>query len=284
MPQKVVISSEWNYVPFIYPLPTSLLKDFIFVGLPASESQNALLVPIAGHELGHAVWRRTKVAVSLSSEVRKAVIEQVKTGNSVQDRWLPAYSYALRQAEEVFCDIIGLWLFGAGFLHAFRYLLAPDEGSRGSAYYPSTHDRAEFLTIAAARFGDAMDPDFVDLFPATATSTDPHLLIADAATRSLVHDLIDRAEAHCAGTMLQRPTTTGEASALTKLRAVSPVAEFGTIADVVNAAWSIRLSLDKWKIPGVDRTRKIYVLNDLVFKSFEVSEWKELSKSHGSKH
>lgn len=51
---KLVVGSEWNYTPFVYPIPTETLKEFIFVGLPASEAQNALLVPIAGHEL--VIW------------------------------------------------------------------------------------------------------------------------------------------------------------------------------------------------------------------------------------
>jgi hypothetical protein len=40
---RIVIGSEWNYTPFIYPTPAELLADYIFVGLPASEGQNALV-------------------------------------------------------------------------------------------------------------------------------------------------------------------------------------------------------------------------------------------------
>ncbi len=41
---KLIIGSEWNYNPFIYPIPSSALSDFILVGLPASEAQNVLLL------------------------------------------------------------------------------------------------------------------------------------------------------------------------------------------------------------------------------------------------
>ena len=48
------------------------------------------------------------------------------------------------------------------------------------------------------------------------------------------------------------------------------------VAEIINAAWRIRIKLDDWEVPGVmGRDRKIRILNDLVFKSFEVLEWSE---------
>src|SRR5439155_22334513 len=54
---KLLLSSEWDYSPFTYPTIPDLPK-FLFIGLPAPESANPLLIPLAGHELGHAVWSR----------------------------------------------------------------------------------------------------------------------------------------------------------------------------------------------------------------------------------
>ena len=53
----VVLSSEWNFSPFTYPVALPELPEFIFIGIPASECQNPLILPLAGHELGHVVWR-----------------------------------------------------------------------------------------------------------------------------------------------------------------------------------------------------------------------------------
>jgi hypothetical protein len=54
---QLIMSSEWDYVPFAYPQSFENLRSFVLIGLPASEAASALLMPVAGHELGHAVWR-----------------------------------------------------------------------------------------------------------------------------------------------------------------------------------------------------------------------------------
>jgi hypothetical protein len=54
----VVLSSEWEFSPFIYPVALDELPEFVFIGIPASECHNPLILPLAGHELGHVVWRR----------------------------------------------------------------------------------------------------------------------------------------------------------------------------------------------------------------------------------
>jgi hypothetical protein len=50
---RLVLSSEWEYSPLSYSeLPD--LPGVVLIGLPAPESSNPLLVPLAGHELGHS--------------------------------------------------------------------------------------------------------------------------------------------------------------------------------------------------------------------------------------
>jgi hypothetical protein len=49
---QLLLSSEWDYVPFAYPQSLEDLKSFVLIGLPASEAGSALLIPLAGHELG----------------------------------------------------------------------------------------------------------------------------------------------------------------------------------------------------------------------------------------
>src|SRR6266436_8682470 len=49
----LLLSSEWDFVPFAYPQSLDDLRNFVLIGLPASEAASALLVPLAGHELGH---------------------------------------------------------------------------------------------------------------------------------------------------------------------------------------------------------------------------------------
>lgn len=47
-----VLSSEWEFSPLTYTLSFEELPDVVFLGLPSFESANALVVPLAGHELG----------------------------------------------------------------------------------------------------------------------------------------------------------------------------------------------------------------------------------------
>jgi hypothetical protein len=48
---KLVLSSEWMFSPFTLTQVFPELSGFVFIGIPASESGNALIVPSTGHEL-----------------------------------------------------------------------------------------------------------------------------------------------------------------------------------------------------------------------------------------
>jgi hypothetical protein len=61
---QLLLSSEWDYIPFAYPQSLEDLRSFVLIGLPASEAATALLVPLAGHELGHTVWRNRGIGGS----------------------------------------------------------------------------------------------------------------------------------------------------------------------------------------------------------------------------
>jgi hypothetical protein len=77
---KLLISSEWDYSPLTYPTIPNL-PGFVFIGFPAPESGNPLVIPLAGHELGHAVWIREHLANKYRPLISKAVVE------AVQRRW-----------------------------------------------------------------------------------------------------------------------------------------------------------------------------------------------------
>jgi hypothetical protein len=72
-----------------------------------------------------------------------------------------------------------------------------------------------------------------------------------------------------------------EASVKKCLLNLVPSASAKSMTAVVNAAWEIRLEVDKWNIlPDVkDETKrkaeKLRILRDLVLKSFEVYEFKK---------
>jgi hypothetical protein len=295
---RLIVGSEWNYSPYVYPIFSQVLESFILVGLPATESQNALLVPTAGHELGHAIWRRTGIQREFGILIRsEIVIEYQKNWPSVNELfpetirnkretidadleaisvWNPSYNFAARQCEEVFCDCVGVWLFGESYLNSFRYLLAPDSNTRLSEYYPSNRNRADFAIKAAAEYGDVFDTSFKEAFRPSERARDSKIDIADTVTERLAHRLIEAVTRFLGSKSLKRPSIEGREIAERSLRALRPPSGFSTIADVLNAAWHIRLNLRSWNIPGVEDHRKIDILNNLVLKSFEVMEWQSL--------
>jgi hypothetical protein len=127
---QLVVSSEWMYSPFVYREVPGL-QGFVLIGLPAAESPNPLLVPLAGHELGHSVWASNTSGVR--ARLRPAVQDQilaVTRGRWVEYQaafpniqivpaqldqdiaaiasWQPAFDWALEQTEETFCDCLGI--------------------------------------------------------------------------------------------------------------------------------------------------------------------------------
>src|ERR1035438_8334778 len=73
---RLVLSSEWDHSPLTFQEIRGLL-NFIFIGLPATESDNPLLIPLAGHELGHHLWEShslsAKLKIPISNEVIKGI-------------------------------------------------------------------------------------------------------------------------------------------------------------------------------------------------------------------
>jgi len=74
---KLIVSSEWEFSPFVYRSITGF-PGFVLIGLPATESSNPLVIPLAGHELGHSVWERNKLAGYFNSRIRQSILKEVK--------------------------------------------------------------------------------------------------------------------------------------------------------------------------------------------------------------
>ena len=115
------------------------MPGYVLLGLPASESGNPLLIPLAGHELGHTTWQRKSLREKYGKQIQASILDNAKKQKSRYDEFFtggldlplivgnldPAIQCSLRQAEETFCDFFGLRLFAVSFLHAFAYLLTP---------------------------------------------------------------------------------------------------------------------------------------------------------------
>ena len=69
----LILSSEWNYIPFTYPMNLEDLPEFIIIGIPATESSNILIAPSAAHELGHSIWFKMEIHKQYSHMLRSGL-------------------------------------------------------------------------------------------------------------------------------------------------------------------------------------------------------------------
>jgi hypothetical protein len=306
----VVLSSEWNFSPFTYPIALPELPEFIFIGFPASESQNPLILPLAGHELGHVVWRRKGGKREFDPIIRERILQlykdnwrefaslfniraltadRLETDLFLSRIWGQSYRIAQRQIEEVFCDFVGLRVFGRSFLHSFRYLLAPSLGQYRAVAYPKLQSRARYLTHLAKQYMLPEIPNYANSFSEQDPTLSPNdtfiLRIADQTTEELYSLLFDLVEKYRGQSEKFDAGMAFEASAKQCLINLVPAGSVGSVTAIINAAWDIRLALDSWKIMKEEkklerkRLEKLRILRDLVLKSLEVYEYqKRLNK------
>lgn len=299
---KLLLSSEWDYSPFVFSRIKEL-PEFVLIGLPASESANPLLVPLAGHELGHSLWAHEGVELlvedAIAAEVVKGIRErhwdlyhkmfpqydQASLESNVIARatWMPAHTWGMLQAEEIFCDILGLILFDRAYLHAFAYLISPRAPGERSVGYPNLQRRVEHLIDAAADLGVELPPDYADRFEDMDEPTDPGtallVTLADEASRSVFPQLLQLARRLMDERSVPRISPDRVAEITEWIGTLVPANGNQSLVDILNAAWDLRLKPDLWidakQIPADEREE---VLKEIVLKSFEVQEIEERTR------
>lgn len=296
---KLILSSEWEFSPFSYPPIYSHLIDFVFIGFPASESSNSLIIPLVGHELGHLVWQKKKYKDQLSLEVRNAIINGIKkrwqdfkiiflgtVGDVNQDNlmtdlvlipiWGTSYRWALRQCEEVFCDFLGLMIFGVSYLFAFEYILSPYLGESRSPRYPSIIDRVRYLSKAASRFGIEVPVGYSENFSNEPEELKRHekylATVSDNAVATILDRLMVLAEGAVAEAGLYLPKTDAADRVYKAFEMLVPACDIGNLGELVNGGWKARLDQNLWYNNKAVWHRREQVINDLLLKSIEVME------------
>ena len=290
-----ILSSEWDFSPLTYRLSFEELPDIILLGLPAFESRNALIIPLAGHELGHWIWRHRHLDTQLIGPLQEAVLNfyrdewnefcrifwkkdigDINTDIAICEVWTSSFSYAIRQCEEVFADFIGLHLFGVSYLHSFEYLLAPRSGEVRACDYPDVGTRAAFLQKAAARFAVTVPDDYIKRFDDSPGISDPAedfiLRGSDAATRESVGNVLEFVEKICQEPNFPTLSTAKELDCLTRFKRGMPAEGADYIGDIVNAGWAAYRDETAFSTDVIGDRRRIDVLNEFVLKTIEVTE------------
>lgn len=287
---RLIISSEWEFSPYTHSSMGDI-PNFVLLGLPASEAENALLAPIAGHEFGHPIWKREGMDKTLSQQIERAVLDQLRARWSEVKKELgiekeeelttnpraisvraALTTYARAQCEEVFCDLLGLFLFGESYCHAFAHLLAPGLVAHQSLSYPTDRQRAEILEKAASRFGVTAPTGFFALFQ-VQPSRDLSSEILASVVADLLEELVGAVESYSKTRNLQPPLEAGRVAARVALEAAAPASNDSTLPEVLCAAWDLRTREDLWKSTPYLREVRERILNDLVLKSAQVLDY-----------
>jgi hypothetical protein len=300
---KLIFSSEWDYSPLTY-LGITHLPDYVLIGLPAPESDNPLLLPLAGHELGHSIWVTNDLSSVYGPVIEKKIVEEIRnkrwsdyqllfpdvkdpaaldTDFFAQQTWSPAAEWGTRQAEETFCDLVGLRVFGESYLHAFAYLLAPKQLWMRSVLYPNLVKRVENLIKAAGEYKVDVPKDYRNEFedllpPATFDRQQTFLLsLADMASSSLADNLITKARSLIDSKVYSAYSESKISAVLQDFRAVAPATDAACLADILNAGWRAFHDKNLWiEIRQIQSKEK--TLKELILKSIEVFEYEQLLK------
>jgi hypothetical protein len=294
---KLIISSEWDYSPYtIYRIPS--LRNFVFIGLPAHESSNPLLIPLAGHELGHSYWDKHKLETRYMPTIRKKIIDSIKSdwkayikifpGSNKEKidkdlfetkKWEPALLWAQSQVQESFCDFFALRIFSESYLHAFSYLLAPGQPGKRSPKYPTTQRRVSDLLTAAGQFDIDVPNNYTGLFKDCDNPFEDQrqmklLEYADEAAETAVRELIKKIEEI---KNIFPACSPGDVTNILRSFSESmvPAGQAGTLANIVNAAWRAFHDADLWlNLPKSESKERI--LKELTLKTIEVLEYERL--------
>jgi hypothetical protein len=299
---KLLLSSEWEYSPYVYS-ENQELPDFVLLGLPAQESSNPLLVPLAGHELGHRVWAKRGYETSLRSTMIQAIVTAISQRWSeyqgifpqvvgitqadltsslyARETWLQAFRWALRQCEESFCDFVGLHLFGSSYLHAWAYLCSPNPTGKRTLIYPNLGVRARNLLTAAREYGLECPEDYENLFSDLASPSldDPdafRLKVADQVCDLLIPDLIGLADDVVTDAGILLPSQEEAERIYQRFLQIVPAENTHSLADIFNAGWLADQNPVLWQDLGRIHDDKDTILKELILKNCEVFEIEQI--------
>jgi hypothetical protein len=296
---RLILSSEWNYQAQVHPAKP-YLENYVLIGLPAPESSNPLLLPLAGHELGHPLWHVHNLGDSYFQVAATKIIEKVLGDKEAFKDAYPsepppeditpvylvqhvnrifsmAVEWLVGQAEETFCDFVGLRLFGYSFLKAFAYMAAPRLSMLRVEQYPKLTARVRNLLDAAQLFRVDAPSGYTDLFeddedPDYHDSANYNLILADGCLQSMIKGLGDKVQELLPEDRIPVPSEAEAVRILGRLRYVVPAENALCLADILNAAWLAFEESDLWvEIPELSEKRD-RALKEIILKNIELFE------------
>ena len=299
---RLLLSSEWIYSPFVFrEFPE--LPNFVLIGLPAQESGNPFLIPLAGHELGHSYWAKYLDSLSMEQSALRAILpiiilrmeeyasifklgkiapDELQTNIFSMQSLEPMLRLLRRQAEESFCDYMGLRIFGASYLNAFAYIASPGTGGLRPPYYPNIRTRAANLAEAASVYDINCRSDFLELFedsdlPKLTEAESFRLSVADEALKVMTSDLINKAAEAVEKAKVVKASDDETNRIYERFKSVVPADNAATLSDILNASWMAFEDQGLWKESPIYENKNT-VLKELTLKNIEIFEIEQIIK------
>lgn len=292
---QILLSSEWDYVPFAYPQSLEDLRSFVLIGMPASEASSALLLPLAAHELGHAVWRNLGIGGSVGTTLQYKCDELYSQDMSSFSRTFPDYDpndivnrdifpaaiarsvdYGVRQTEELFCDLFAYAYFGASYLYAFSYIVAPGTPDR-DAYYPLHSARISVVSKVASDEGVVVpNRSSLDFGKEERQGDARHRYIvrkSEDAVGSITNGLWTRVSEIVDKAKIKRPSPTLAIRHLKDFNIGTPPNDPACLGDVVNAGWLRYEEIVRSSSSPTLASEQLDHLNEMILKTIEVLEF-----------
>ena len=303
---KLLLSSEWAYSPMIYH-KIRVLPGFVLIGLPASESSNPLVIPLCGHELGHAVWARNKEELeNMTKNIFYEEAPKYITTNwqKYKELFVPSINkhsnnlgtdifastmlwqtlqLLFKMGEECFCDFIGLRIYGSAFLHAFAYLCSPCILSPRPITYPQLMKRVKYLVKAAKAYKFELPENYENMFenrpePQLSSMDKLRLSISDYMLDGIVDEFIPKAKYIISKTNIPTASDIECERICKRFDFVVPASKCKSLTDILNSAWHAYHNPELWKnIPDIAKNKN-QILKNLVLKNIEIFEVEEILK------
>jgi hypothetical protein len=303
---KLVLSSTWVFSPYTRTYPSDMpkgLEKFVYVSFCMSESDNAFLTPLAGHEVGHNIWSILRLGNEFNALIGAKIVSQIQNvfknewetvyGNGStqgvddlvgQTTWSQAAYWAKKQIEETFCDFIGLYLFGPSYIYAFANFVAPGTAEGEPSYPQAQHRFAQLVNGANVEqwdvnqlfspflFDHSIRPHIFDSNP----NRELLLKIADATRAELCDEIRIRAK----GIIEEQGLLFRNENLVNVIKSFEegvPSTSATNLASIVNGGWSVLIDRYYLKsgaasIWGQPKSEAPKIINELLLKSFEIFE------------
>jgi hypothetical protein len=292
---KLILSSEWDYSPFVYKQINGL-PGYVLIGLPAAESGNPLLVPLAGHELGHATWHALGLKSKFSSTLKDSIFENVEARwgefrhifptsladlrtNLIANNSISTFHISsLLQAEETFCDFLGIRIFAESYFYAYAYLISPGFARRRGLVYPKELVRVNNMIAAANEFGmqTSVPANFALSFldSLDLLVPDERLLMsaADYALNKIAKELAKEVDSIAAKANIPGRSEENIARSYEDFKMLVPASGTNALADIINAGYRAYHDDLLWNDRKELHGRRRSILFDVILKSIEVLE------------